>query len=52
LVAGTNPEIEAYQATQQAKAHKNAPVLRDVLLQRALDLVATLRVYEKKDDRR
>jgi C-terminal processing protease CtpA/Prc len=49
LVAGINPEIEAYQSNQQTRAQKNAPPLRDILLQRALDLVATLRVYEKKE---
>lgn len=52
LVAGTNPEIEAYQANQNPRTQKNATPLRDVLLQRALDLVATLRVYEKRDDRK
>jgi C-terminal processing protease CtpA/Prc len=52
LVAGINPEIEAYQSNQQTRAQKNAPPLRDLLLQRALDLVATLRVYEKKEDKK
>ncbi|MDB6154170.1 MAG: Peptidase [Chthoniobacteraceae bacterium] len=48
LVAGNNPEIEAYQAAQRARNEKIKPPLRDVALQRALDFITTIGVYEKK----
>jgi hypothetical protein len=48
LVAGVNPEFEAFQAAQAAKAAKGKAPLRDVVLQRAVDFVTTLGLYEKK----
>ncbi|HEY3662805.1 MAG TPA: S41 family peptidase [Chthoniobacterales bacterium] len=50
LVAGTNPEIEAAQAAQQRRA-QNGPrpaPLHDSVLQRAVDLVTSIEVYEKQ----
>ena len=47
LVAGTNPEIEAIQAAQR-KGAKAKPMLRDVVLQRAVDFITTLALSEKK----
>lgn len=49
LLAGTNPEIEAAQAAQQRRARgEDAPALHDPVLQRAVDLVTSIEVYEKK----
>ena len=45
LVAGTNPEFEA---AQKAKGEKAAPPLRDAALQRAVDFVTTVSLYERK----
>lgn len=45
LVAGINPELEALQA--RARGEKPKPVLRDTTLQRALDFVTTVTIYEK-----
>ncbi len=47
LVAGTNPELDAAQAAQKAKAEKKV-VLRDAVLQRAVDFVTTLAVYNRR----
>ena len=47
LVAGTNPEIDAEEAAQQDDAQEEAP-LYDIVLQRAVDLVTTLRVFGGK----
>ncbi len=50
LVAGTNPEIEAAQAAQQRRA-QNVPKpleLHDTVLQRGVDLVTSIEVYEKQ----
>ena len=46
LVAGTNPELDAYEAAQRNR-EKTASAPRDVQLQRALDLITTIRVYAK-----
>ena len=52
LLAGTNPEIEAAQAAQQRRAHGgDKPVLHDAALQRAVDLVTSIGVYEKQPGR-
>lgn len=44
LVARTNPEIENTQ-----KADRNAPVLRDTVLQRAMDLVTAVGFFQRKN---
>ncbi len=46
LVAGRNPELDAYEAAQRTK-DKPKSQLRDVQLQRAIDLVTTIGVYER-----
>jgi hypothetical protein len=52
LLAGTNPEIEAVQATQQQRARgEDNPALHDAVLQRAVDLVTSIGVYEKQPGR-
>ncbi len=48
LVAGTNPELDAIQALQKAKGEKPKPPLRDAVLQRAVDFITTIAIYEKK----
>ena len=51
LLAGTNPEIEALQASQQRRAQggeKAPPPLHDAVLQRAVDLITSIEVYEKQ----
>lgn len=48
LVAGTNPELDALQAAQKARNEKAKPVLRDAVLQRAVDFITTLAIYERK----
>jgi C-terminal processing protease CtpA/Prc len=47
LVAGTNPELEAAQAAQNKKAERGKAPLRDAVLQRAVDFITTLAIYEK-----
>lgn len=48
LVAGHNPELDAMQAAQKAKGEKPKPTLRDEVLQRAVDFVTTITLYERK----
>lgn len=48
LVAGTNPDIDALQAAQKLKASGGKAPLRDTVIQRALDLITTIGVYETK----
>ena len=47
LLAGTNPELEALEATQQGRAPKNE-TLHDAVAQRAVDLVTSVAIYEKR----
>jgi hypothetical protein len=49
LVAGTNPELDSLQNSQRTKPGK--PVQRDAVLQRAMDLVTTIDIYETKTPR-
>lgn len=52
LLAGTNPEIEAAQAAQQRRARgEDKAALHDAVLQRAVDLVTSIGVYEKQPPR-
>lgn len=46
LVAGTNPELDAAIAAQKSKAERKS-LLRDAVLQRAVDFITTLAIYEK-----
>ncbi len=48
LVAGTNPELDAIQASQKAKGEKAKAPLRDAVLQRAVDFITTIAIYERK----
>ncbi len=52
LLAGTNPEIEAAQAAQQRRTRGGeGPALHDPVLQRAVDVVTSIGVYEKQPGR-
>jgi hypothetical protein len=49
LLAGTNPEVEAAEAAQQRRGHApEKPPAHDPVLQRALDVVTSLEVYQKR----
>jgi len=50
LIAGTNPELDELQEIQKLKAKGGAPVKPpyDEALQRALDFITSVRVYESK----
>ncbi len=48
LLAGTNPELEAAEAAQQRRGRApEKPAPHDPVLQRALDVVTSLEVYQK-----
>jgi hypothetical protein len=48
LLAGTNPELEAAEAAQQRRGRPpEKPPPHDPVLQRALDVVTSLEVYQK-----
>lgn len=46
LVAGTNPELDAVQAAARAKGEKAKAALRDAVLQRALDAITTITLFD------
>ena len=48
LIAGANPELEAYQAAQGQRGERSKSPLRDVVLQRALDFITSVQIYESK----
>jgi len=49
LLAGTNPEVEAAEAAQQRRGRSpEKPSAHDPVLQRALDVVTSLEVYQKR----
>jgi hypothetical protein len=49
LLAGTNPEVEAAEAAQQRRGRtQERPPAHDPVLQRALDVVTSLEVYQKR----
>jgi hypothetical protein len=49
LLAGTNPEVEAAEAAQQRRGRApEKPLAHDPVLQRALDVVTSLEVYQKR----
>lgn len=52
LVAGTNPDLDAAQAAQKNRGEKPPAQLRDVVLQRAVDFVTTITLYERKPEER
>ena len=48
LIAGTNPELDAAEAAQQRRGHAPDRIPRDAVLQRAIDLVTSLAIYQKR----
>ena len=49
LLAGTNPELEAAEAAQQRRGRApEKPPAHDPVLQRALDVVTSLEIYQKR----
>ena len=46
LVAGTNPELDAMQAAARARGEKPKLPLRDAVLQRAMDAITTIALFE------
>ncbi|MGH8163482.1 MAG: S41 family peptidase, partial [Rhodanobacteraceae bacterium] len=46
LLAGTNPEIEAFQEAQRRRARGEKPPLRDPVVQRAVDVITSIGVFE------
>src|SRR2546427_931626 len=49
LLAGTNPEVEAAEAAQQRRGRPpEKPPPHDPVLQRALDVITSLEVYQKR----
>ncbi len=49
LLAGTNPEVEAAEAAQQRRGRApEKPPVHDPVLQRALDVVTSLEIYQKR----
>ncbi|HEX4667866.1 MAG TPA: S41 family peptidase [Chthoniobacterales bacterium] len=51
LLSGTNPEIDATQAAQRRRAQGEKAAPHDAVLQRAVDLVTSIGVYEKQPGR-
>ena len=47
LVAGISPELDSIQAAQKLKGEKPRPPLRDTVLQRAVDFITSLPLFEK-----
>ena len=49
LLAGTNPEVEAAEAAQQRRGRApEKPPAHDPVLQRALDVITSLEVYQRR----
>ena len=49
LLAGTNPELDAAEAEQPRRERGQAkPTIHDLVLQRALDLVTSVEIYQKR----
>ena len=49
LLAGTNPELEAAEAAQQRRGRPpEKPAPYDPVLQRAMDVITSLEVYQKR----
>ena len=48
LLAGRNPELEALEAAQRRGRPPEGPRLRDLVLQRAVDVVTSLAIYQQR----
>lgn len=47
LVAGTNPDLDAAQAAQAARGQRPKSAVRDPILQRAVDLITSVAIFQK-----
>jgi len=47
LISGTNPELESGEAQRRSRGREKPPV-RDPVLQRAVDVIASLEIFEKR----
>jgi hypothetical protein len=48
LISGRNPELEAMEAAQKRGRNPEKPGIHDPVLQRALDLVTSIGIFQKK----
>lgn len=48
LISGKNPELEAMETAQRRKTNPEKSGVHDVVLQRALDLVTSIGIFQKK----
>jgi hypothetical protein len=48
LIAGTNPELDAAEAQRRAARGREKQPVRDPVVQRAIDLVTSLEIYQKR----
>jgi hypothetical protein len=48
LMSGRNPELEAMEAAQRRSRTPEKPVVHDSVLQRALDLVTSIGIFQKR----
>ena len=48
LISGKNPELEAMEAAQRRSRDPEKPAIHDPVLQRALDLVTSIGIFQKK----
>jgi len=48
LMSGRNPEIEAMEAAQRRGRNPEKPTVKDTVLQRALDLVTSIGIFQKR----
>lgn len=48
LMSGRNPELEAMEAAQRRSRSPETPVVHDSVLQRALDLVTSIGIFQKR----
>ncbi len=48
LLAGRNPEIEAMETSQRRGRGNEKPALRDPVLQRAIDVVTSVAIYQQR----
>jgi hypothetical protein len=48
LISGRNPELEAMEAAQKRGRNPEKPGVHDAVLQRALDLVTSIGIFQKK----
>jgi hypothetical protein len=48
LISGKNPELEAMEAAQRKNRNPEKPGVHDPVMQRALDLVTSIGIFQKK----